>query len=113
LARRVAQLIDRDDPASLELACDLRLFDEPADHGRVVAVPIQQDLDGQVVPQVGAAALEDHPHPPAGDLPEQLAPPGHGGKRRHLGRAAPGRIADIMDHIKERSRVKRPKAKVL
>src|SRR5262249_42357555 len=68
-ARRAAQLIDRDDPALLDLACDLRLLDEPADHGRVVAVPIQQDLDGPVAPQVDVAALEDQPHPPAGDQP--------------------------------------------
>jgi hypothetical protein len=86
----------------LELDCDLRLLDEPADHGRGVAVPIQQDLDGQVAPQVDVAALQDHPHPPAGDLPEQLEPPGRGGTRRHLGRAGLGRIADIMDHIKGR-----------
>jgi hypothetical protein len=81
---------------------------------RVVAVPIQQDVDGQVEPQGGVAALEDQPHPPAGDLTEQLEPPGRRGKRRHLGRTVPCRIADIMDHIKERGWVNRPpKAKVI
>jgi hypothetical protein len=75
LARRAAQLIDRDDPALRELAGDLRLLDEPADHGRVVAVPIQQDLDGQVEPQVGVAALEDHPIPPRATSPSSWSRP--------------------------------------
>ena len=35
------------------------------------------------------------------DLLEELEPPGREGTRRHLGRAGPNRIADIMVDIKE------------
>ena len=65
-----AQLVDRDDPRVLELAADLRLLDEPADHLGVVAVLLQQHLDGQVAAEVDVAALEDRPHAAAGDLAE-------------------------------------------
>ena len=62
----------------LELAADLRLLDEPVDHLGPVAVPRQQDLDGQVAPQVRVAAFEDGPHATAGDLAQELIAAGAG-----------------------------------
>ena len=52
----------------LELAADLRLLDEAADHVGVVAVVVAEDLDGEVAAEVGVAALEDGAHAAAGDL---------------------------------------------
>ena len=73
----------------LELAGDLRLLDEPADQLGVVAVPLQQDLDGQVAAEVGVAPLEHGAHPAPGDLAEELEPPGAVGGPGHLGRGGP------------------------
>src|SRR5581483_2732423 len=70
-----AQLVDRDDPRVLQLAADLRLLDEPTEHPRVVAVPLQEDLDGQVAAEVLVAALEDGAHAAAGDLAEEVVTP--------------------------------------
>ena len=67
-----AQLVHRDDPGVLQLAADLGLLDEPADEVGLVAVLLQQHLDGQVAAEVGVAALEDGPHAAAGDLAEEL-----------------------------------------
>ena len=63
-----AQLVDRDDAGVLELAADLRLLDEAADHVGVVAEVFAQDLQGHVAAEVGVAALEDGAHAAAGDL---------------------------------------------
>ena len=67
-----AQLVDRHDPRVLELAADLGLLDEAADQLGLVAVCLEQDLDGQVAAEVGVAALEDRPHAAAGDLAQDL-----------------------------------------
>ena len=80
-----AQLVDRHDPGVLELAADLRLLDEPADQVGVVAVLVQEDLDGQVAPQVGVAALEDRAHAAAGDLAEELVAASRVGRRAAAG----------------------------
>ena len=58
----------------LELAADLRLLDESADHPGLVAELLPQHLDGQVTPQVGVVAPEDDPHAPAADHAEELQP---------------------------------------
>ena len=79
-----AQLVDRDDPRVLELAADLGLLDEPADHLGVVAVLLQDDLDGQVAAEVDVAALEDRPHAAAGDLADELVAAGVAGEVGHL-----------------------------
>ena len=68
----------------LELAADLRLLDEPADHLGVVAVLLQEDLDGQVAAEVGVAALEDDAHAAAGDLAEELVATLVARRRRHV-----------------------------
>ena len=66
------QLVDRDDPGVLELAADLRLLDEPADHLGVVAVLLPDHLDGQVAAEVEVASLEDRAHPAPGELADEL-----------------------------------------
>ena len=53
----------RHDTGVLKLAADLCLFDEPADHLRLVAIPIAQHLDSEVAAQVGVIPLEYHSHP--------------------------------------------------
>ena len=60
----------------LELAADLRLLDEPADHVGLVAELLAQHLDRQVAAQVGIVPLEDHPHAAAADHAEELQPLG-------------------------------------
>ncbi len=54
-----AQLVDRHDAGVLELAADLGLLDEAADHVGVVAEVVAQDLERDVAAEVGVAALED------------------------------------------------------
>ena len=61
-----------DDPGVLELAADLGLLDEPADHLGVVAVLLPDHLDGQVAAEVEVAPLEDRPHPAPGQLADEL-----------------------------------------
>ena len=80
------QLVDRHDAGVLELAGDLGLLDEPADQLGVVAVLLQQDLDGQVAAEVDVAALEHGPHAAAGDLAEELEAGRAVGRVGHLGR---------------------------
>ena len=63
-----AQLVDRHDAGVLELAADLGLLDEAADHVGVVAEVVAQHLEGDVAAEVGVAALEDGAHAAAGDL---------------------------------------------
>ena len=63
-----AQLVDRHDAGVLELAADLGLLDEPADHAGVVAEVVAQHLERDVAAEVGVAALEDGAHAAAGDL---------------------------------------------
>src|SRR5439155_22074453 len=67
-----AQLVDGDDARVLELAPDLGLLDEAADHLRAVEVALQEDLDGYVAAQVHVATLEHDAHAPAGDLAVEL-----------------------------------------
>ena len=71
----------------LQLAADLGFLDEPADQVGLVAVRLEQDLDGQVAAEVGIAALEHRSHAAAGDLAEQLQPPRAIRRDGHLGRA--------------------------
>ena len=52
----------------LELAADLRLLDEPADHVGVVAEVLAEHLQGDVAAEVGVAPLEDGAHAAPGDL---------------------------------------------
>ena len=80
-----AQLVDRHDPRVLELAADLRFLDEAADDVLIAAVPIQQDLQGQVAAQVGVAGLEHDAHAAAGDLTQDLVAPGVDSKRVQSG----------------------------
>ena len=89
---KLAQLVDRDDPRVLELAADLRLLDEPADHLGVVAVLFQDDLDGQVAAEVDVAPLEDRAHPAAGDLAHELVAARIAGEVGHLRRAGPDEL---------------------
>ena len=63
-----AQLVDRHDARVLELAADLRLLDEAADHLGTAAEVVAEDLDGNVAADVGVAALEHLAHAAAGDL---------------------------------------------
>jgi hypothetical protein len=56
----------------LELAADLCLLHEPASHVGIVVPFLEQDLDGQVSPQIGIAAFEDSPHPAVADLAQDL-----------------------------------------
>ena len=56
----------------LELAADLCLLDESAGHLRIVVVLFEQDLDGEVAPQVGVAALEDGSHAAVSDFAQDL-----------------------------------------
>ena len=82
-----AQLIDRDHAGVLQLAGDLGLLDEPADQVGVLAMLLEQDLDGQVAAEVAVAPLDDDAHPAAGDLAEEVEPSqavqsvGHPGRR--------------------------------
>ena len=66
----------------LELAADLRLLDEPADHLGLVAEWLAQHLDGQVAAQVDVAPPEHDAHAAAGDLAEELEPLGRSVQRR-------------------------------
>ena len=68
----------------LELAADLRLLDESADQFGLVAVLLEQDLDGQVAAQVVVTALEDGTHAAAGDLAQELIAVAAMGRRGHL-----------------------------
>ncbi len=63
------QVVDRRDPGVLELAADLRLLDEPADHLGVVALLVPYHLDGEIPAELEVAPLEDRPH----SAPSQLA----------------------------------------
>ena len=74
----------------LELAGDLRLLDEPADQLGLIAVLLEQDLDGQVAAQVGVAALEDGAHAAPGDLAQDLERAAAVGRRGHGVAAGPG-----------------------
>ena len=59
-----AQLVDRHDARVLELAGDLRLLDEAADHLGAVAEVVAEDLDGQVAPRSGSRPRSTTPMPP-------------------------------------------------
>ncbi len=63
-----AHLVDRHDAGVLELAADLRLLDEPADHVGIVAEVLAEDLQRDVAPEVGVAALEHGADAAARDL---------------------------------------------
>ena len=67
-----AQLIDRDDPRMLQLAADLGFLNETADQTRIVAVLLEQDLDGQVPAEVGVATLQNRTHAAPGNLTQKL-----------------------------------------
>ena len=69
----------------LELAADLRLLDEPPDHGRVPGVARVEHLHRDVAAEVGVAPLEDDAHPAAGDLAEDVVAPRPAGGEGLLG----------------------------
>ena len=83
------QLVDGDDPGVLELAADLRLLDEPADHLGVVAVLLPDHLDGEVPAEVEVAPLEDRAHPAPGELADELVARRLARDVGHLGRSGP------------------------
>ena len=83
------QLVDRGDPGVLELAADLGLLDEPADHLGVVAVLLPDHLDGEVPAEVEVAPLEDRPHPAPGQLADELVARRLSREVGHLRRAGP------------------------
>ena len=56
----------------LELAADLRLLHEALHDLRILAQVLVQDLDRHVSSEVGVLGLQHDPHPPTGDLSEQL-----------------------------------------
>ena len=66
------QLVDGDDPGVLELAADLGLLHEAADHLGVIAVLLPDHLDGEIPAQVEVASLEDRAHPAPGQFADQL-----------------------------------------
>ncbi len=78
--------VNRHNPRMLQLAADLGFLDEPADQFRLLLVRLEQDLDRQVAAEVRISALQDRPHAAAGDLTEQLQPPGPVAGRGHLRR---------------------------
>jgi hypothetical protein len=61
----------------LQLAADLRLFDEPPGHLGAVDVLLQEDLDGQVATEVDVAAAQDRTHATSGDLAGELVTVAH------------------------------------
>ena len=85
-----AQLVDRHDAGVLELAADLRLLDEPAEDLGVVAVLLQEDLDGQVAAQVGVAALSTAPMPPRAISPRSWYRPVPPARRASAGPSSAG-----------------------
>ncbi len=62
------QFIDRNDAGMLQLAADLRLLDEPADHIDVVAEVFAKNFHRDVAAEVGVTSPEDLAHAPACDL---------------------------------------------
>jgi hypothetical protein len=74
----------------VQLATDLGFLDEAPDQVGLVAVRLEQNLDGQVATEVRVASLENRRHAAAGDFPLQLEPtcPGAGGG--HLRRTRSG-----------------------
>ena len=81
-----AQLVDRQDPGVLQLAADLGLLDQPADHRRVGDVLGPEDLQGDLPPQVPVVALEHDADPAPGEFPGDLVSAG--------ARAGPDATAD-------------------
>ena len=70
-----AQLVDRDDAGVLQLAADLGLLDEPADQLGVLAMRLEQDLDGQVAAEVPIATSRTIPIPPRATSPSSWSRP--------------------------------------
>jgi hypothetical protein len=54
----------RHDAGVLQLAADLRLFAETADHGGLLAVLLVQDLDGEVAIEPVVVGAQDNAMPP-------------------------------------------------
>ncbi len=82
-------------PGMLELAADLGLLDEPLLGHRPPSEFSLEHLEREVSTEVWVAALEDHAHPTAGDLPEHLvtvAAPRHRGGVRVDDRGMVGRV---------------------
>ena len=81
-----AGLVDGDDAGVLQLAADLRLLHEAAHRDRVVAVPFEEDLDGEVAAEFEVAPLEDCPHAAVAQLAEDpVAGDFHQGRRGRQG----------------------------
>jgi hypothetical protein len=75
----------------LELAADLSFFREPADHFGMIAVFLENHLDGQVAAKVDVSALEDDPHPSARDFTKKVVPTNVTEQLGHLVRMCPER----------------------
>ena len=63
-----AHLVDRHDARVLELAANLSLLDEPADHVGIVAEVFAEHLERDVASDIWVAALEHRPHAAPRDL---------------------------------------------
>ncbi len=63
-----AHFVDRHDPRVLQLAADLHLLDEPADHVAVIAEVLAQHLQGHVAADVRVVPFEHRAHAAPGDL---------------------------------------------
>src|SRR3954451_24873147 len=99
-----AQLVDRDHAGVLQLAGDLGLLDEPSDQVGVLAMLLEQDLDGQVAAEVAVAPLDDNAHAAAGNLAKKLEAGEAVGGTGHLG----GRGANDRPGTGERLGVAQP-----
>ena len=62
-------LVDGHDAGMLQLAADLRLFQETLHGAGIVVVVFQQDLDGEFTAQFGVAARKTAPMPPRPSSP--------------------------------------------
>src|SRR5262245_20958754 len=56
----------------LQLPADLCFLDESTDQVGILPVCFEQDLDGQIAPQVRVTAFQHNPHPAASDLAQKL-----------------------------------------
>ncbi len=67
----------------LQLAANLSLFNEPSRNLGLACIPLQQNFDREVAPQVDVAAAEHRPHSAARDFARQLVPVADLFRRRH------------------------------
>jgi hypothetical protein len=67
-----AELVHRHDARMLQLAADLRLLDEALHDLGPVGEALVEHLDRDVAPEIRVVALQDHAHPAARDLAQEL-----------------------------------------